>query len=310
MMRAWFVAFALPLWSAMADSSTAERTSLRGSSPAAKPDAAAAVAEISFAQVGAQWGHHHHWHHHHGYHHHHWDHHHWYALDAVLGNDTVNASTEAVDNAGFWSGVFSEPEMMRSFAVWVGSMDNETRLIWEESVPEALNSSSMVQDGSRGQAEKDVDEGNAVSFWDVVFGADEATQSFAAWLAEMGNETRQAWERNVSEVSFAEVGAQWWPSWHHHWHDDYHHHNHHHWHHWFSEYASSGLSAAARVESQASFAEVATQWWHNGWDHHHDDHHDDHHDHWHHWYASAGPAGKSSASTSAEAGGDRRLVSI
>jgi len=262
-------------------------------------------------------------------------------LDAVLGNDTVNASTEAVDNAGFWSGVFSEPVLMRSFAVWVGSMDNETRLIWEERVPEALNSSSTVLADSPKQGEHDGDEGVAVSFWDVVFGDDEATQSFAAWLTEISNETRQAWERNVSEVSFAEVGAQWWPSWHHHWHDDYHHHNHHHWHHWFSEDASSGLSAAARVESQASFAEVAIQWWHNDWDHHHghddddhhdhhdhddddddnhhqdrrhddqhDDHHDDHHDHWHHWYASAGPAGKSSASASAGAGGDRRLFSI
>jgi len=248
-------------------------------------------------------------------------------LDAVLGNDTVNASTEAVDNAGFWSGVFSEPVLMRSFAVWVGSMDNETRLIWEESVPEALNSSSMIQDGSLEQAEKDVYEGNAVSFWDVVFGADEATQSFAAWLAEMGNETRQAWERNVSEVSFAEVGAQWWPSWHHHWHGHHGHfgphwhHHHHHWHHWFSEDASSGFAAASRVESQASFAEGATQWWHNDWDHHgrhdddhydnHDDHdgdddHDDRHDHWHHcdhchdWYALDAVLGNDTVNASSE----------
>jgi len=156
------------------------------------------------------------------------------------------------------------------------------------------------------------DNAEVAALWDDVLGNPTMSHSFAAWLGDLDAETRDAWERNVSNLSLAQGGAAWFPHWHPHpWHHGWHHWHHWgpgpHWHHWYlSEEELSNTSESSVDESLAQGAWWGPHWhprpwyhgWHHGWHHWHPGWY-----HWHHWYASNETLGNASSADFAKSDG-------
>lgn len=162
------------------------------------------------------------------------------------------------------------------------------------------------------RTEQQPDITEAAAIWDDLFSNPTTSHSFAVWLGDLDAESRQAWERNISDMSLAQNGAEWWPRWHPHpWHHGWHHWHHWgpgpHWHHWYvSEETLNNASDSIGDTSLAQGEWWGPHWhphpwfhrWHHGWHHWHPAWH-----HWHRWFATEATLGNTSGADFTKAQG-------